>query len=187
MQKGLTIFDLPELIRKFGFDGLEISDREILCFDKIFLQRLSKKCFQNNCGLILDVNADLSFSKDDHRIQEIKHVRRMIHMANSLNIGLFRICLGGQFISVQNFVRKYRKPVAKKKSLISRDRTVNNKSLIFPMFSHIIRLSNYMRRHTTSKIINIEKKKTRVIDSLRKIIEDIDLYNIKIGIENHWV
>ena len=105
MQKGLSIFDLPEFARKNGFEGLEISDREILNYHKNFLQHLSQKCFQNNCGLILDVNADLSFSKDDLHIQEIKHIRRMIHMANRLNVGLLRICLGGQFISIQNLVK----------------------------------------------------------------------------------
>jgi sugar phosphate isomerase/epimerase len=47
-------------------------------------------------------------------------------------------------------------------------------------------LANYIRRNTNSKIINLEKKKTRVIESLQKVIKDIDRYKIKIGIENHW-
>ena len=40
--------------------------------------------------------------------------------------------------------------------------------------------------NTTSKIIMLKRKKHCVIDSLKEIIEDIDRYNIKIGIENHW-
>jgi len=62
LNKGLSVLNLPEFARKNGFDGLEISDREINHYDKKSLQLLSRKCFQNNCGLILDENADLSLS-----------------------------------------------------------------------------------------------------------------------------
>jgi sugar phosphate isomerase/epimerase len=180
------MLDLPEFIRDIGFDGLEMSDRKLLRFDKNLPLRLSEKCSQNNCGLILDVNADLSFSKDDLRIQEIKHVKRMIHMANSLNISLLRICLGGQFISIQNFVRKYHKAASMNESLTISDKTAKKKASIPFVLGHIIRLSNYFRRYTTSKIINLEKKKAGVIKSLEEIMEDIDRYKIKLGIENHW-
>jgi len=51
---------------------------------------------------------------------------------------------------------------------------------------HKTPLANYIRRHTTSKIRNPEKKKARVIDSLKDIIKDVDRYGMRMGIENHW-
>jgi len=127
MQKGLSIFDLPEFAKKNGFEGIEISDRESLWFSESSIQRLSQKCSQNNCGLIVDVNADLCFSKHELHIQEIKHIKRMIYMANLLNVGLLRICLGGQFISIQNILKKYRKSIATNKPVTSSDTTLNKR------------------------------------------------------------
>ena len=63
IQKSLSISDLPEFLTDNGFKGIEISDREILGFDMNFLHLISQKCFQNNCGLILDVNVDLKLIK----------------------------------------------------------------------------------------------------------------------------
>jgi sugar phosphate isomerase/epimerase len=186
MQKGLSIFDLPEFARKMGFEGLEISDREILRFDNNLLLRLSQTSSQNNCGLILDVNTDLSYSNENLRIQEIKHVRRMIHFAKELNIGLLRICLGGQFISIQKYLRKRRKSVEANKHSKLNSRAVDNRPLKSFGEGFTTRLAHYIRMNTTSKIIHLEKKKTCVIKSLKEIVRDIDRYNIKIGIENHW-
>jgi len=185
-QTGLSMFDLPEFIRTLGFNGLEISDREIFHFDDNFLQLLSQNCFRSNCGLILDVNTDLSYSNEDRRIQEIEHVRRMIHFANELNIDLMRICLGGQFISIQKYLRKRRKSVEANKHSKLNSRAVKNRPLKSFGEGFTTRLAHYIRMNTTSKIIHLEKKKTCVIKSLKEIVRDIDRYNIKIGIENHW-
>ena len=110
----------------------------------------------------------------------------MIHIANKLNIGLLRICLGGQFISIQKFFRKRQRLTTTDKPLtLSDKKKINRPSKSFAI-AYIIRLSNYIRINTTLNIISLEKKKARVINSLQKIIEDIDRYKIKIGIENHW-
>jgi|GEM_PF-2554160 len=186
MQKGLSIFDLPQFARKNGFDGLEISDREIWYFDNNLLQRLSQKSSQNNCGLILDVNTDLSYSNENFRIQEINHVRRMIDFANKLNISLMRICLGGQFISIQKYMRKDRRLGTTVKRLKPSNKNIKNRVSKSFGSRFITRLAHYLRINTTSKIMNLEKKKVRAVDSLRDVIKDIDRYNIKIGIENHW-
>jgi len=186
IQKSLSIFDLPEFVRKNGFDGLEISDREVNWHDKKYLRRLSRRCSQNDCGLILDVNADLSFSKEHLHMKEIKHVKQMIRIANRLEIGLLRICLGGQFISIQKYMRKYQNLISTNKSSTLYAKTKNNSLLKSLAIGFIIQLANYIRKNSSSKIINLEKKKARVIDSLRNIIKEIDLYKIKIGIENHW-
>ena len=50
----------------------------------------------------------------------------------------------------------------------------------------ITRLAHYTRTNTTSKIFNLEKKKACVIKSLKEIIQDIDRYKLKLGIEKHW-
>ena len=185
-QKGLSVFDLPEFSRKNGFDGLEISDREILHFDDNLLQRLSQNCFRSNCRLILDVNTDLSYSNDNYRLQEINHVKRMILIANKLNIGLLRICLGGQFISIQKYMRKRQKWVETNKHLIRKNRTVTHMPSKSFGTAFAIRLAHYIRMNTTSKTINLEKKKTCIIKSLKEIIQDIGRYKLKLGIENHW-
>ncbi len=186
LKKGLAVFNLPKFARKNGFDGLEISDREINHYDKKSLQLLSRKCSQNNCGLILDVNADLTFSNETLYMQEIKHVRQMIDIANKLEIGLLRICLGGQFISIQQYRRKRQKLAPKNKPLTAATGIINKKSSKSLAICFMTRLAHYIRRNSPSKIINIEKKKARVIDSLREIVKEIDRYKIKLGIENHW-
>lgn len=186
LKKGLSVFNLPKFARKNGFDGLEISDREINHYDKKSLHLLSRKCSQNNCGLILDVNTDLSFSNETLYQQEIKHVRQMIYVANKLEIGLLRICLGGQFIGIQKYMIKRQKLAPTNKPLTAATGIIYKKSSKFLAFGFITRLAHYIRRNSPSKTINIEKKKARVIDSLREVIKDIDRYNIKIGIENHW-
>jgi len=180
------VFNLPKFARKIGFDGLEISDREINHYDKKSLHLLSRKCSQNNCGLILDVNADLSFSNEALYLQEIKHVKQMIYVANKLEIGLLRICLGGQFISIQKYMRKRQKLNPTNRPLTAATMIINKKSSKSLVIGFMTRLAHYIRRNSPSKIINIEKKKARVIDSLREIVKEIDRYKIKLGIENHW-
>ena len=185
-KKGLSIFDFPEFVRKLGFEGLEIADRDIIRYDRKLLQLFSQKCSQNNCGLILDVNADLSYSNENLRMQEINHVMRMIHYSKKLNIRLMRICLGGQFISMQKYMRKRLRATTIIKPLTPSEK---NKNIRLSKYFHTgftTRLAHYIRRNTTSKIITLEGKKARVIDSLKEVIKDIDRYNVKIGIENHW-
>lgn len=109
----------------------------------------------------------------------------MVHFANEFNIGLMRICIGGQFISIQKYLRRRQRLSVSDKPLTLNGKNKNNRNLNSFVSAYITRLSNYILRHSASKIINIEKKKTRIIKSLKEIIKDIDCYKIKLGIENH--
>jgi len=99
---------------------------------------------------------------------------------------LLRICLGGQFISIQKHIGKRQRFTARDKPLAPSDKNKINISSKSFAIAYIARLANFIRRNTTSNVFNLEKKKDRVINSLQQIIEDIDRYKIKIGIENHW-
>ena len=100
-REGLSLFDLPRFVRGLGFEGLEISDRQIAGLGEDALRRFAGECQNKRCGLIVDIN--VNFTSADRRFldEEIEHSKRMIRMASGLGAWAMRICLGGQTVSVQ--------------------------------------------------------------------------------------
>ncbi|UCE08274.1 MAG: hypothetical protein JSW07_09735, partial [bacterium] len=104
IKNGHTILDLPAFVKEQGFDGFEISDRELSTCSREYAKRLHKKCLQNNCGIILDINVDLTFPDKNAQINEIEHGKAMIRKALEIGAKRSRMSLGGQSLSLQNLI-----------------------------------------------------------------------------------
>jgi sugar phosphate isomerase/epimerase len=184
-QEDITLIDLPNFVRKQGFEGIEISDRDVL-ISKTYLKQFFQTCSQNNLGVIIDINVDLTLPKEDDRRQEINHAKEVINVASNNGVKYIRICLGGQSISIQKVVRRLHKFFPAKEQIPSSRTSSRNENTKFFFMDHVIRLSHHIRRKTKSKIQNLGGKSANAIDSLRQIVSELDKYKIKMGIENHW-
>ncbi len=186
IQMGLSLFGLPRLIRENGFEGLEISDRQLAGFDENSLQRLAQESISNQCGLIIDINVD--FTTPDSRLleQDIDHAKKMMVIASELKATRVRICLGGQALTVQKFFRRRRAVAASIITSACQAQLSKNKSGRVGMEKMVMLLGHYFRRSTSSHVSGLENKMRRAIDSMRKIGLTAAERGIQIGIENHW-
>ena len=185
-RRGLTLFNLPRFVREQGFEGLEISDRQIAGFGEDALQRFAGECQSNRCRLIVDIN--VNFTSPDNRFldEEITHSKKMIRMASDLGVGTMRICLGGQAITVQSIFRKRRREWPRDQEKTSAQRPPSGSPVKIQAETIIMRLGHIIRSSMSARIRGLESKLRRAVNSLRAIVPAAADRGIRIGIENHW-
>ena len=185
-RKGLSLFDMPRFVREQGFEGLEISDRQIIGLGEDSLLRFATECQANQCGLIIDIN--VNFTSADRRFldEEIEHSKRMIRMASDLGAGTTRICLGGQAITVQSIFRKQRGEGRGNGEKNSVDRPNAGSPVRFQAETLIMRLGHIFRKSMSARIWGLESKLKSAIAALREVIPLAAERGIRMGIENHW-
>jgi sugar phosphate isomerase/epimerase len=180
------LFDLPRFVRGQGFEGLEISDRQIAGLGKDALQRFAGECQANRCGLIVDINVNFTSPDDRFLEEEIEHSKRMIRMASDLGVGIMRICLGGQAVTVQRIFRRGRGEARGNGEENSANDPLTGQSLAVQAETLVMRLGHIFRKNMSARIGGLESKLRRAVDSLRVIVPAAADRGIRIGIENHW-
>ena len=185
-RRGLSLFDLPHLVFEQGFEGLEISDRQLSGLGNEAIHRFTKECLASRRGLIVDVN--VNFTSPDERFleEEIGHARKMILMASELGAGVVRICIGGQAITVQSLFRKRRgeRPVDGETTTTGRPHA--GSLAILQAETIIMRLGHLFRKSMPARIRGLKSKLKSAIAALREVIPLAAEHGIHMGIENHW-
>lgn len=185
-RKGLSLTDVPVFVRQHGFGGIELSDREVGGHDRSSLQYLKQCCDRAECGLILDVNCDLTYSEQPLWQEEILHVRRMLDVSKDLAAQAVRICLGGQAFSLQKLLkRRYVAPSKQSNGpmLTKMPNSRLNKLLLNRWSRH---LAHYIRKSLPSPMRNLEGKTARAVLALRELVPHAGRCEIPLVIENHW-
>ena len=183
---GLPLNDLPRFIRGHGFEGLELTDEQVSISDRADLQSFRQSCIKADCGLIIDINSDLTYSDRKLLQQEVSHVKRMLHTGNELGAKCLRIFLGGQSFSIQNLRKK------KHATSAHNDRKTlpgaTHRSLLNALVLNrwVLRLAHVVRKNMQSRVRNLEGKMKRAVVSLEQIMPAVVHCKIPLAIENHW-
>ena len=177
--------DLPALALRHGFSGIELMDRQ-LENSSPYLEDLKRRCRKIGCGVILDIDSDLTYSDDKEWWEQIFHVRDMIDVAGLLGAEKVRICLGGQSMSFEKLF----------KSLgFVNPKTTHRHSVYQPaielmqrlaMNQYVVRLAKKYRKSGKGRVKNEESKIKRAVEALKKILPKAEEHKITLGIENHW-
>jgi sugar phosphate isomerase/epimerase len=180
-RRGLALADMPRFVVRNGFSGLEVSDRQFAGRAETELKRFAAICSQAGCGLLFDINVDLTAKKDARLDAEIAHARSMIATAARLGAERLRICIGGQSLSVQRFFRCRRdRPAAGLEAVPA------SGPLALLAASCFLRLGHAWRQSRPARVRGQEQKVERAIAALRLLAADAGARGLRIGIENHW-
>ncbi|UCG12389.1 MAG: sugar phosphate isomerase/epimerase [Deltaproteobacteria bacterium] len=184
-RSGLLLTDLPGFIRRHGFEGIELSDRQLAVCTGADLENLRLSCSQENCGLVLNVSCDLTYWDLKLWQREIQYVRRMLGIAHLLDAKCLRICLGGQSFSIQNLLRKHRDviPEKKRQTVSVTSPSASMKTVLSKL---AMRFAHVLRKNMTSRVKNLEAKMGRAVASLKEIMPAAVSYKLPLVIENHW-
>lgn len=180
-RRRLALLDMPRFIVAQGFAGMEVSDRQFAGRDEAELDRFAAACAQAGCGLLFDVNADLTGDEGAGRDAEIAHAGSMIAVAARLGAERLRICVGGQALSVQRFFRsrRQRPPVAL-------DTVPAAGTLLLYAAGGFMRLGHLLRESLPGRVRGQEQKTRRAIAALRLLAAAAGAHGMPVGIENHW-
>lgn len=176
-EHGLTMDALPAFVTGSGFDGLEISDRELPAAAGFDDGQFAERCRAANCGVIVDINCDLTESDTDARATEISHAEQMLHRAAVLGARVVRISLGGQAVSVSKLMR-YRRGHGPEAGWPGRESVATRPA--------VRRLSHWLRQQLPATVSDLDEKIGRAVAALRQLVAVAAPQGIAIGIENHW-
>lgn len=176
---GLPLLSLPGFAVRQGFAGLEVSDRQFSGRGPQELRRFAGACADAGCGLLFDINADLTAGAGE-RDAETGHARAMIAVAAALGAERLRICVGGQALSVQRFFRRRRRRVGP-----PLERAASG-SLAVGAAGAIMRLGHLARERLPQRVRGLEGKTARAVAALRGLAEAAGEAGMLLGIENHW-
>jgi sugar phosphate isomerase/epimerase len=180
-RRNLALSDMPRFIVQQGFAGLEVSDRQFAGRCETELRRFAATCSHAGCGLLFDINADLTAEKDERYNAEITHARSMIAVAALLGAKRLRICIGGQSLSVQRFFRRRRnRPCAKLETVLTAS------PLALFASRSIMRFGHAWRENLPARVRGQERKMHRAIEALRLLAAEAGARGLYMGIENHW-
>ena len=177
----LTLQQLPRFIIEAGFQGIELNDRDLQGESESALAEFIQQTRQLGCGVILDINCDLTSPKPEQLQSEIKYVIHWLEKARQFSAPVLRITLGGQSISVAKLLRK--------SSSKTRNNTNSGKPGLIKrlMTLHIVReTSHKIRTWLPVSHRGIAAKIDRAITTLQPIVQQAEKLNIQLGIENHW-
>jgi len=177
----LTLQQLPRFIIEAGFQGIELSDRELQGEPESALAEFFQQARQHGCGVILDISCDLTSPEPEQLQSEINYVTHWLEKARQINAPVARITLGGQSVSVAKLLRKSSR---KTKSNTGRGKRGLMKRL---MTLHIVRKTSHKIR-TWSPVSHrgVAAKIDRAITALQPIVQQAEKLDIRLGIENHW-
>jgi len=180
-RNGLSLLDLPRFIKELGFEGMEVSDRQLAGRDEEWLNRLRNECRDHHCELIVDINVDFTTADTVMLTEEIEHAKSILRIAASLKTHHVRICIGGQRFTVQKFFRKKRGTAAPAEEKITHPKSgkIQIEKLLM-LFGHIVRKS------MSARVSDVQGKLKRAVHSLQEIMPTASEHGIRIGIENHW-
>ncbi len=177
---GLPLLSLPRFAARHGFAGLEVSDRQFSGRSPEELRRFAGACADAGCGLLFDINADLTAAGPERRDAETNHVRAMIAVAAALGAERLRIGVGGQALSVQRFFRRRRQ-----RGEPPLDRAASG-SLAVCAAGALMRLGHLARERLPARVRGQEGKTARAVAALRKLTVAAGASGLPMGIENHW-
>ncbi len=180
-QRKLALTDMPRFVVEHGFAGLEISDRQFAGRGEAELHGFAAACSQSYCGLIFDINVNLTVTEDARRDDEVAHARSMIAAATALGAERLRICIGGQLLSVQSVFRGRRGRPAAALSTIPSSGPVR-----LLLENGLMRLGHLVRENLPARVRGQEQKTQRATDALRTLAAEAGARGLTMGIENHW-
>lgn len=177
----LTLQQLPRFIIESGFQGIELADRDLQGEPESALAEFIQQARQHDCGVILDINCDLTSPEPEQLQSEINYVTHWLEKARQISAPVARISLGGQSISVAKLLRKSSR---KTKNNTGSDKPGLMKRL---MTLHIVRITSHkIRTWLPVSHRGVAVKIDRAIATLQPIIQQAEKQNIRLGIENHW-
>jgi sugar phosphate isomerase/epimerase len=176
---------LPAFATRHEFDGLELSDRLLVGLDGKALCDLGRDAADCGCGLILDVNCDLTYGDGARREEELTHVQRMLEAAAALHANPVRLCLGGQSLSIQRLVGR---PASVPRAGSAGRSSGSPSGLSQWLFSQrlVQNLSHELRRRLPSPVLGERAKIARAADALRRLLPAAESLARSLAIENHW-
>ncbi|MEA3291937.1 MAG: TIM barrel protein [Pseudomonadota bacterium] len=176
-QRRLTLSDLPVFVTEQGFLGLELTDREIGGRDAA-LENLRRQCHVHGCGLIIDINCDLTLVDPAAREREIDHVVTWLARAARAGVATVRITLGGQSFSIQKLLKSGSKQ--------ARGPMANGGLKKLTAGYPVRRLSHRLRTLLPVRARDLDAKIDRAINALQVITPRAEELGVRMGIENHW-
>jgi sugar phosphate isomerase/epimerase len=179
-RSGLPLLSLPRFAVRHGFAGLEVSDRQFSGRGADELRRFAGACADAGCGLLFDINADLTAGEAERRESETGHARAMIAAAAALGAERLRICVGGQALSVQRFFRRRRRRAGPALDLPATG------SLGARAAGALMRLGHLARASLPARVRGQEGKTARAVSALRELAAVAGAAGLPLGIENHW-
>jgi sugar phosphate isomerase/epimerase len=186
-QNGLKLIDLPSFVRRLGFDGLEMSDREFGIDENHHLTALARACRRNACKLIIDINADLTYANPRKAAAETGHAKKMIEIAAQLKIDRLRICLGGQLISIHQLQKKAKRLPAFQTSSSPTAAGFSSRSKFVEWAKRMVLSgTHFIHKQMPSPGPQQSLKTARAVSQLRQVVTFATHYGVKLGIENHW-
>jgi sugar phosphate isomerase/epimerase len=183
---GLTLTALPDFVRKLGFAGIEIADRQIAGFSDTLLAGFAEECVRKGLGVVLDVGCDLTLASHRHLQDQIAHARDMTRTAATLKARGVRIWLGGQMFSIQRIASgmKPKKPSAGAGPREERRVWVALKK--FFVSRPVTGIAHGVRKRMPSRRFGVAKKMRRAVTALRTIVGDPASESLFFAVENHW-
>lgn len=185
-REGLSLTDVPLFVRQQGFRGIELSDRDVGGYDRSSLQHLRQCCDQAECGVILDVNCDLTYSTQSLWQEEILHVSQMLDVAKDLGAQAVRICLGGQALTIQKLLKRRRVVTSKDSDRLMLKKMPESRLKTLVLNRWIRHLAHHIRKNLPSPMGKLEEKTARAVLALRELVPQAGRYEIPLVIENHW-
>ncbi len=176
---GLPLLALPGFVAGQGFAGLEVSDRQFAGRGEAELRLFAAACSRARCGLLFDINADLTASGPE-RAAEIAHARAMVTAAARLGAERLRICVGGQSFSVQRFFRRRRQAPA------PLDAAPAVRGPGPWAAAGLMRLGHFARTRLPAGVRGLEGKLRRAAAALGELGAFAGASGLRLGIENHW-
>ena len=178
--------DLPGLALDLGFQGIALSDRDLARWSPAAISALARGAARRGCGLILDLNADLTLSRPESLARELQHLRRWLKLAAGNGLTRVRLALGGQAVSYQRLVYSRRPPAASGTAersgagviALPLRRRIRNE-LLLPASRWLQRLLPVAPPRPDRAV-----EKSRLALSL--VLQWAAQHAIRIGIENHW-
>ena len=181
----LSVLDLPGLARDNGFSGIELSDRLFGARADGELRSLAARCREAACGLILDINCDLTYSNESAWRQEIEHVQGMMDAAHQHGARIVRVCLGGQSVSIQSLLTRWSK-FGRGEAPASAPRLPAKLTRTLFLNRTTQDVAQFLRRKLPARLAGRRKKITRAAAALRQILPHAKRLGVKLAVENHW-
>jgi sugar phosphate isomerase/epimerase len=179
--QAVPVTEIPAFLSAKKFQGIEISDRDIVGMRPSNLEAFNEACRQARMKVIVDINVDLTLRDVSARRNEVQHAITQLHIAHAMHTRLCRITLGGQMLSMQNlFKSKWRTSKHPKMNPGSKPLTRRSPLHSMGFLAHCLRKRMpLVPKEPASKI-------ARAIECLKIISQTAEQLHIAIGIENHW-
>lgn len=162
----LRVADLPSRVAAAGFDGLEISDRQLVEGDLVALRAAE-------LPLVIDLSVELTTADRERRNAELEYVRGWLPRAAALGARIVRLTVGGQGLSLQRLIGRRR----------GHGSSPRRRWLQAPW---IARLAHGVRRHGPVRLADADGKRRRAVEALRKLAAAAEREGVRLAVENHW-